>query len=123
MGEFFDGLLLCVFDALRLADEIDLDLAGIFHLFLDLLGQVAGQDHHLILVDLLGLHHDTDLTAGLNGICLLNTLEGGGDALKLLQPLDVVLQILAPGAGTGRGNSVRRLHQTSHDGPGLHIVG
>ena len=28
MGEFFDVLLLCVFDALRLADEIDLDLSN-----------------------------------------------------------------------------------------------
>ena len=59
--------LLRVVDGLGLAQEIDLDLAGVGQLVLDLLGDVAREQHHLILRDLLGLDHDADLAAGLNG--------------------------------------------------------
>ena len=38
-----------VLDDLRLADDIDLDLAGIFQLGLDLLRQLAGEDDHVVL--------------------------------------------------------------------------
>ena len=86
---------------------MDLDLAGVFHLFLDLLGQVPGQDDHLVLADLLGLHHHADLTAGLDGKGLINAGIGAGDGLQLLQTLDVVLQILTAGAGAGGGNGIR----------------
>ena len=60
--------LLCVFDHFGLPQDMDLDLTGIFHLFLNLLGQVPGQNDHLVLADLLGLHHDTDLAAGLDAL-------------------------------------------------------
>ena len=53
-----------------------LDLAGIFQLVLDALCQLTGQDNHLVLADLLGLDHDADLAACLDGIGLIYTLEG-----------------------------------------------
>ena len=42
-----------VFDDLRLADDVDLDLAGIFQLRLDLLRQLTGEDDHVVLGDIL----------------------------------------------------------------------
>ncbi|MPM14307.1 hypothetical protein SDC9_60669 [bioreactor metagenome] len=45
-----------------------------------------------------------------------------GDFLQLLETLNVVLQILAPRAGPGRGNRVRSLHKASHHRMGLHVV-
>ena len=46
---------------------MNLDLTGVFQLILDLFGNVPGQQDHLVLADLLGLDHDADLTARLNG--------------------------------------------------------
>ena len=99
-----------------------LDLSRVLHLFFDLLGQITGQDDHLILGNDLGLHQHTDLTAGLNGICLINAVEGGGDGLQLLQTLDVVLQILTARTGACGGDGIGCLHQTGNDSAGLHIV-
>ena len=45
-----------------------------------------------------------------------------GDLLQLLQTLDIVLQILPPGAGTGRAYRVRRLDQAGHQGLALHVA-
>ena len=47
----FSFFLLGVIDGLRLAQDVDLDLAGIGQLVLDLLGNVAGQENHLILAN------------------------------------------------------------------------
>ena len=49
-----------------LADDDDLDLAGVGQLLLDLLGDVAGQDLGLDVVDHLRGHHHPDLPAGLH---------------------------------------------------------
>ena len=73
--------LLRVVDGLGLAQEIDLDLAGVGQLVLDLLGDVAREQHHLILRDLLGLDHDADLAAGLNGKAVGDAGEALGDFL------------------------------------------
>ena len=89
-----------------LPDHVHLDLTGVLQFFLDLLGDIPGQQHHLVLADLVGSHHDADLSARLDGEGLLHTGEGGGDFLQLLQTLDIVLQVLAPGAGAGGGDSV-----------------
>ena len=88
-----------VLDDLGLPQDVDLDLTGVLHFLLDLLGQVPGQDDHLVLADLLGPHHDPHLAAGLDGIGLIHAGIGAGDGLQLLQTLDVVLQVLPPGAG------------------------
>ena len=86
--------LLRVFDNLRLAQDMHLDLTGILQLVLDALGELARQNDHLILGHLLGLDHHADLTAGLNGVALLDAGIGARDLLELLQTLDVVLEVL-----------------------------
>ena len=100
---------------------MDLDLAGVLQLVLNALGQLPGQDHHLVLAHLLGLDHHADLPARLNGVGLLHAGIGTGDFLQLLQTLDIVLQILPPGTGPGSGDGIGRLHQTGHQRLALHI--
>ena len=97
--EEFGIRLFRVVDSLGLAQEIDLDLTGVGQLVLDLLGDVAREQHHLILRDLLGLDHDADLAAGLNGKAVGDAGEALGDFLELFETLDIVLDVLAPGAG------------------------
>ena len=43
-----------VFHGPGLPQEIDLDLAGIFQIAFDLLGDVPGQEHHLVLPHFFG---------------------------------------------------------------------
>ena len=104
--------LLRVIDGLGLAHEIDLDLTGVGQLVLDLLGDVAREQHHLILRDLLGLDHDADLAAGLNGKAVGDAGEALGDFLELFETLDIVLDVLAPGAGARGGDGIGRLNET-----------
>src|SRR5215472_15929786 len=56
------------FHRARLADHDDLDVPGILHLGLDALGDVLGELVRVEIGDLLGLGHDTQLTAGLDRI-------------------------------------------------------
>ena len=114
--------LLRVIDGLGLAHEIDLDLTGVGQLVLDLLGDVAREQHHLILRDLLGLDHDADLAAGLNGKAVGDAGEALGDFLELFQTLDIVFDVLAPGAGARSGDGVGRLDQAGLQGLALHVV-
>ena len=91
--------LLCVLNGLGLTQYMDLDLAGIGKLFLDLLCDITSEQHHLILRYLLGLDHDTDLTAGLNGIAACDAGEALGYLLKLFKTLDIVFNVLSSCAG------------------------
>ena len=88
---------------------MDLDLSGVLQLLFDLLGDIPGQQDHLILRDLVGLDHDADLAAGLDRKGFLHSGEGRGDLLQLFQPLDIVFQVLPPGTGPGGGDGVGRL--------------
>ena len=101
---------------------MDLDLAGIFQFVFNAVGQLPGQDDHLVLADLLGFDHDPDLAAGLDGVGLLHAGIAAGDLLQLLQTLDIVLQVLTAGTGPGGGNGVGRLDQTSHQSLALHVA-
>ena len=114
--------LLGVFHDLGLPQDVYLDLSGVFQLVFDALGQLPGQNDHLVLGYLLGLHHHADLAAGLNGVALFHAGIAAGDLLQLFQALDIVLQVLPPGAGTGSGNGVGRLDQAGHQGLALHVV-
>ena len=78
---------------------MDFDLAGVGQLLLDLLCDIASQEHHLILGNLLGLYHYADLAACLDGIAACNTGEALGYLLELFEALDVILDILAARAG------------------------
>ena len=69
---------------------MDLDLSGIFHFALDPLSDVMCDDDHLIVVDLLRLDDDADLTTCLDGERVLDSVIGVGDLFELLQTFDVV---------------------------------
>ena len=81
-----------------------------------------GQENHVVLADLLGLDHDADLAARLDGVCLVDAGIGAGQLLQLLQTANVVFHILTAGAGAGSGDGVGGLHQTSNDRLGLHVA-
>ena len=96
---FFD--LFCVFDSSRLSEKIDLDLAGIFQLALDLLCDLSGEENHFVFGNLIGLDHDSDLAAGLDSVGAFNTVEGVGELFELFKTLDVVFDVFAACTGTG----------------------
>lgn len=81
-----DFCLLCVFDGLGFADDVDLDLSGVFELGLDLLGKIMRKQDHVVLADLFGLDHDANLAAGLNGVGLFDAREGAGELFELFEP-------------------------------------
>ena len=114
--------LFCVLDGLGFAQNMDLDLTGVGQLFLYLLCDVARQKHHLILGNVLGLDHNADLAARLNGIAARNAGEALGDLLKLFKALDVVFDILAACAGAGGGDSVGCLNDAGDDRARLNIA-
>ena len=87
-------------------NEGDFDLAGVLHLFLDPLGDVVGDLLGQAVVDVLGVDDHADLAAGLDGVGLLDALEGGRDAFELLEPLDVAFEALASGAGPAGADGV-----------------
>ena len=93
-----------------------LDLAGIIQVVLNALDDLAGHQHHLIVTHGFGLDNDTDFPSRLDGVGTFHPVKGAGDFLKLFKTLDVVLQVLAPGARTGSGNGVSRLNQAGDDG-------
>ena len=55
-------ILFCVLDSTALADDIDLDLAGVIQRVLDLLCDGAGQQDDLIVADDVGLDHDAPVS-------------------------------------------------------------
>jgi len=95
----------------RLPDHRDLDLTRVGQLGLDLLGHVARHPQGLVVSDTLGFDHDPQLPAGLDGEDLLDALQLGGQALELLETLDVVLEDLPPRARTGCRQGVGSSHQ------------
>src|SRR4051812_30639883 len=99
-----------VLDRPGFTDDRDFDLTGILQLVLDPLGDVLREPDGLFVRDGVALDHDADLAAGLQGKRLGHAVEGVGDALQLLQPLDVGLEDVAARAGTGGGDGVGRLH-------------
>ena len=75
--------LLGVFDSLGLSQDVNLDLTGVGELLLDLLGDIPGQQDHLVLANLFGLDHDADLAACLNGVGALDAGEGLGNLFNI----------------------------------------
>src|SRR5262252_11243443 len=110
------------FHRARLADHDDLDVPGILHLGLDALGDVLGELVRVEVGDLLGLGHDAELAAGLDGVAHLHALVGHGDLLELGKPLDVALQHVSPGPRTRRGDAVGRFREHRLDGLRLYVL-
>src|SRR5207253_4411721 len=67
----------------RLADDDDLDLAGILQLALDLAGDLVGQLGRPAVVDGVGRHDDPHLAPRLNREHLLDARELAGELLQL----------------------------------------
>ena len=115
-------VLFCVIDGAILADEVHLDLTGIFQIGFKALGNIVGDNDHLIIADQLRLNDDANLTAGLNGKGIFYAGEGVGDFFQLLQTFDIVFDVFTTGTGTGGRNGIGGLHQTSDDGFGFYIA-
>ena len=115
-------LLFCHIGSTGLTNNIDLDLAGVFHLGLDLLGNLVGHKRHTAVGYHFRFYHHADLTAGLYGVSALHALKAARDLLQLLQALNVVLHILTAGAGTGGRYGVCRLNQAGDHGLALYIT-
>src|SRR4051794_37846011 len=98
--------LLRVLDRARLADHRDLDLARVGQVVLDLLDDVPREAGRGEVVDLLGTDQDPDLAAGLDRERALDAGEALGDALQVLEPLDVRLHRLAPRTRARRADRI-----------------
>src|SRR4249920_2333920 len=82
-----------------LADDRDLDLAGVLQFLLDLLRDVARDDLRLEIIDGPRLHEDAHLAPGLHRVDLLDAAERVADLLEALEPLHVGLERFASCAG------------------------
>ena len=69
------------------------------------------QNDGLILIDLLRLHDDTQLTSCLNGIAAGHAWEGFRNIFELRESLDIVFQCLSAGTRTGSGDRISRSDQ------------
>ena len=116
------GAYFCVLDRFGLADDVDLDLAGVFEFGLDLLGKIVGEQDHVVLGDFLGLDHDADLAAGLDGVGFFDAGEGIGQLFELFEPADIVLDVLTACTGACSGDGVGRLHEAGNDGLRLDVA-
>src|SRR5450756_1567172 len=109
-------------DGAALADHGDPDLARVVELVLDVPGDLAGQQRRGVVVDLGRLDHHAHLVARLHGEAFLHALLALRDAFQRLEPLDVVLERLAAGAGPRRGDGVGGLHEDGLDSLRLDIL-
>ena len=117
-----ERILFCVIDSAALADDVDLDLAGVIQRVLDLLCDLAGQQDDLIVADDIGLDHDAHFAACLNGKGLLEALEAGRDLLQIFQTLDVALDVLTAGTGAGGADGVAGLDDEGQRSLRLYIA-
>ena len=81
--------LLRVFNGAGFANDIDLDLPGVGHLFFDFLGNVAGHHVGVFIGDHLAGDQNPDLAAGLNSKAAFASGHRGADPLEVFEPLDV----------------------------------
>src|SRR5712691_9469294 len=104
---FRSGALFGVLHRSSLANDRDFHLTGVLQRVLDLLRDVSGEARGLKIVELLGLDQDADLAPRLDRERFLDPGEAVGDALELLQALDVVRDNLAASAGARSADGVR----------------
>ena len=98
--------LLGVIDRARFADHLHLDLTGILHRLLDLLGDVAREAQRRQIVDVFRPDDDAHFAPGLQRVALLDAVEAVGDLFQRLDAADVGFQAFTPSAGTRAGNGV-----------------
>src|SRR5208282_3182144 len=98
-----------------LPDDGNLDLAGIAEVLLDLFSHLPAQQCGFLVVDLIRLHDEPDFPARLDGVGFTDAAEGEGHLLQVFQALDISLQHLPAGPGTGPGEGIGGLDQDGHD--------
>ena len=96
-------ILFCVIDGAAFADKMYFDLSGIFQLVFDLLGNVSCEKHHLIIVDDVRFHADTNFASCLDGKAIIDALKGVRDLFQFFQTFDIVFEVLSSGTGTCSG--------------------
>jgi hypothetical protein len=79
-------------------------LTGVLGFFFDTASYVMGQALGLDIRDLLGMHHDPDLTPGLNGKNPLDAVKRRCNFLERIQPFNVSLDSLPAGTRSGTRN-------------------
>src|SRR5512135_1597210 len=99
----------------RLADDRDLDLSRVLKLRLDALGDVLRHPEALVVRDLLRVHDDAQLAAGLDRERALDALHAVRHLLELLEALDVGLEDLAAGARSRGRDGVGGVHEDRLD--------
>jgi len=80
-------------------DDVDFDLSRIIQLSSIFLTNFPSFEDHLVVLDIFRTDQDSDFAPSLDGEGFLNAGKGVGNFFKLLDPFDVVLQILAPAPG------------------------
>src|SRR5262245_37915035 len=112
------------FDGPGFTDDGHLDLSWVLELALDSLGDVLREPHGLLVRHAIAFDDDADFASGLEGEGLRDTLEGVGDALELLEPLDVGLEDVAARARARRRDGVGGLydHRLERRPVDVHVV-
>ena len=105
-----DASLFGILHTANLAQQRDLDLAGVGHFVFDLLGDIASHLHGGFVVDFIGVDNHADFAAGLNRIGALHPLEPGGDLFEFFKPLDVTLQGLPSGTRSRGADGIGGRH-------------
>src|SRR4051794_6705184 len=85
------------------------NLTRVFHVALDLLGEVVSQLGAQSIIHFARFHQDADFTARLNGVSMTHAAELASDELQVFQALDVALEGVAAGPGAAGGQGVSYL--------------
>ena len=75
-----------------------------------------------VIGDTVRFNEDPDFSAGLNRIGTFYAVIVICDLFKFGQPVDIILQILASGTGSGCRDSISALNYTCNQRCGLHIT-
>ena len=96
---FSSSALLGILHGSGFTDDVDLNISRVFHFRFNLLGNIAGQHHHVVVVDRVWLDHYAHFAPSLNRKGFFDTIKGGGDFFQLFQPLYVGDKCFSPCAG------------------------
>ena len=75
-------------------DHMHFDLTGIIEVVLNFLGQFPRQKNHSVVVNTVGLDHDANLAAGLNGEGFFHPGKRTGHFFQFFKAFDIIFQIL-----------------------------
>ena len=114
--------LLGVADAAGLADDGDLDLTGVGHLILNAASNLLGERRDGAIIGVLCPDDDAQLAPCLDGVGLDDAGVRGGQRLEVVETLDVGLDDLTAGTGTGAADGVTDLYDGGDEALHLDLV-